>query len=1191
MKHCILDTGTSVAYEPENVEPIVDFVFVHGLHGHPYKSWTKSIEKRRPSSPAAAGKASSNTGKDGRENLIRRALARLGRSSSKTSPEPASQPSLSEVDDTESVLEALFWPADLLPLECPNSRVLMYGYDSKITKYTSGATNKNSLLSHSKDLLFSLARHGVYNRPLVFVAHSLGGIVVKEMLGRSSLSAEDDLRNIVESTAAIIFLGTPHRGSPELAAIGEYLRSIVNGLGMETTATNLDALGLKTTDLERAQEAFSSVWNKYDFRVKTFQESLSMTGIGFGPLGNKVVPDHSSLIGDVRERAETLQANHKDMSRYSGLEDPNYRKVGGELGFLYRSLVIVNSQPPLRAGPSTERKKSTSRPFDEEKFLPLKNSTLDLLWSPAMHSRYQDIAHPADTTCSWLFNHQLYQDWYGEPSAHNQSGLLWLKGKPGAGKSVLMKEAFRHAVRDQKMSKHLAAAFFFDSRGTELPCSESILFRSLLHQLLVKSDKLVLLWCEKLQEESTTTESMLSKPHELKHFFRHIVSQDISTPIILYIDALDECDSTSMRDQAYFWREITAEARTRGTQLRVCLSSRHFPNVDLADCPEIIMEGNNHQDIHQYINNRFGLVHQGETQDSSNAFTPISILRSYEAGQEEILKKVIFKKSSGVFLWVVLIVEEVLRNRDEGKDYIYLLDKVHAVPRPLESMFKALLQFSSAEEKRIALCLFQWAILSVSPLRLHEWHHILAFIRFPSLSSLSEWRSNIHCTKTDDQLEKQIRSLSKGLVEVRRTAADEPQGVAFDSLSLHAGAGSLNLDSGGTRVVQVIHESVRGFFLRGNGFALLDPNHPSNPVGYAHMEIMNTCLNYIHIHELDALVDARKRRERPPVDRRSSTKQALSRPDEASHELGTNEPWTQDAPMDSSSLSGLQKPRKLDTHVVNRKLLTRKVFGMMQVQVSPIDIHLWMSTNKSERDDLSTSGAPALSVANSSISGQSQTLEDHPALLSYATQEFFTHAKFADLPYTNCHEILYRLLNLNAWSRLKALREDIPFDSRILEYASRLGLVSWVADILLSQVGTLSPNTEELLDKFHSEQKYRRLALSCPHLVDDRLRLCESIIKDFKKTFPRLFGESEPVDNVETLEPEPVDNLETPETRSGGRATYTWKGRNVEELTYGSYLNAIPRKRRSIESFGSASSHSGSIHGSPVEWNDGFFQD
>lgn len=997
------------------------------------------------------------------------------------------------------------------------------------------------------------------------------------MLGRSSSSAEDDLLNIVESTAAIVFLGTPHRGSPEFAAIGESLRSIVSSLGMETTPANLDALGLKTTDLERAQEAFSTIWNKYDFRVKTFQESLSMTGIGFGSLGNKIVPDHSSLIGDVRERAETLQANHKDMSRYSGLEDPNYRKVGGELGFLYRSLVNVNSQPPIETNPSIERKKPSSRSSDDNKLLPLKNSTLDSLWSPAMHSRYQDIAHPADTTCLWLFNHQLYKDWYVKTSGHNQSGLLWVKGKLGTGKSVLMKEAFRLAVRDQKTSNHLAAAFFFDSRGTELPCSESILFRSLLHQLLVKSDKLFLLWLEKLQEESTTVESILSKPQELKHFFQHIVSQDISKRIILYIDALDECDSKSVRDQAYFWSEITTKARKRGTQLSVCLSSRHFPNISLAGCPEIIMERNNYQDIHRYIIDRFGLVNRGETQESSNDLILRGGYLDDEEGQEERLKDVIFRKSRGVFLWVVLVVEEVLRNRDDGKDFAYLLDKVNMVPSPLESLFKDLLQYVSMEEKRIALCIFQWAILSASPLRLYEWHHILAFIRFPHLSSLSEWRRNIHCTKTDDQLEKQIRSLSKGLVEVRRIAADEPQGAAFDSLSLHAGAGSLNLDSGGTRVVQVIHESVRGFFLRENGFALLDPDHASNSIGYAHMEIMNTCINYIHIHELDQLVDARNRTKRSPVKRPSSAKQAVLQPREADHQLGRddlNEQWTRDNLINSSSLTGLSKPHKFDKVEVNKKALTRKELEMMQDQFSPIDIHLWMSTNKSELDDLSISGGPALSIANSSISGRSQTLEDHPALLSYATQEFFTHAKLADLSYTDPHDLLYRLLNVGAWSRLKALREDISFGAQILEYASRLGLISWVANILLAQVGSVFTDTEEVIAKLHSEDNYRRLALSCPPFLDDRTRLSQFIIEDFKKTFPRP---------SKRLFREPIlrDYVENPEERS------STKDGNLEYPS-GEYFDSIgiPRKRRSIESFGSASSHSGSIHDNSVEWDD-----
>lgn len=51
------------------------------------------------------------------------------------------------------------------------------------------------------------------------------------------------------------------------------------------------------------------------------------------------MPDVSSCLGDSRERAETLDADHRTMCRYTSALDPNYRKVSGEIRAVYSNFV------------------------------------------------------------------------------------------------------------------------------------------------------------------------------------------------------------------------------------------------------------------------------------------------------------------------------------------------------------------------------------------------------------------------------------------------------------------------------------------------------------------------------------------------------------------------------------------------------------------------------------------------------------------------------------------------------------------------------------------------------------------------------------------------------------------------------------------------------------------------------------
>lgn len=134
------------------------------------------------------------------------------------------------------------------------------------------------------------------------------------MLSSSDASHLPMLRDVVKSTAAVIFPGTPHRGKPELAVFAECARLAVRSLLFELSWAIMDALSLKNTDVEQTQEAFSRLWQTYGFQVKTFHDRLGLTGLRLVNMGNKVVPDHSSLIGDRRERVENIRADHKAAS-------------------------------------------------------------------------------------------------------------------------------------------------------------------------------------------------------------------------------------------------------------------------------------------------------------------------------------------------------------------------------------------------------------------------------------------------------------------------------------------------------------------------------------------------------------------------------------------------------------------------------------------------------------------------------------------------------------------------------------------------------------------------------------------------------------------------------------------------------------------------------------------------------------
>jgi predicted ATPase len=120
--------------------------------------------------------------------------------------------------------------------------------------------------------------------------------------------------------------------------------------------------------------------------------------------------------------------------------------------------------------------------------------------------------------------------------------LLWIKGKPGSGKSTLMKEAYRRAGQQLPAVSPIIAAFFFNARGSRLEKSPLGLFRSVLHQILQQDRQLLTEMLQIFQEKELTRGESGGQWEwhlaELQYFFKLAFTKPNSHRTTIFVDAL-----------------------------------------------------------------------------------------------------------------------------------------------------------------------------------------------------------------------------------------------------------------------------------------------------------------------------------------------------------------------------------------------------------------------------------------------------------------------------------------------------------------------------------------------------------------------------------------------------------------------------------------------------------------------------
>jgi len=726
------------------------------------------------------------------------------------------------------------------------------------------------------------------------------------------------------------------------------------------------------------------------------------------------------------------------MCRFSGANDPKYRKVGAELRAAYAAIRDATKQRAVDSEPrndaantnidTAQNEVQQQRPSSKPTCLAI----LESLKFAGMFSRQQTVDPPARDTCGWLTKPgSAFDSWLNRRNSSETSGLLQITGKPGCGKSTLMKAAFGHVSSSFVGGDVLIASFFCNARGNELEHSSVGLLRSLLYQIVAfYSAREENVFLQHVIGSQYRINDVLWTVGELKAILQAIFTSDTVSRAILFIDALDECNADEVRDVGYYLLDLAKLANGAGVALDICVSRRDFPHIYLPNCPEIKVTNHNLEDVGKYVNQRFDLAD----------------LFPNDIGYRAELSNEITQRSNGVFLWVVIIVDQILRHRDEGMSRNYIRDATRTMPTSLEDVYANLLTETellvqtpslpspwgsapprlSYSSKIIEL--FQWVLLAQRPLRVREWYYVLGLISggITKSTSLASWRSSNESIETDDELERRIRTVSMGLIEVRQAISRDTEGQDADSMV--GRAGSLDSHDGESRVVQPIHESVRTFFLHGNAYKALGLESREEFIRVGHWRIMRRCLDFITVKELEPYIKARAKHafeKYAPAPKDPRQKQRVKH---ATRRLSTT----------SFCSSASSYGRSRDS--------TSLVFAKFDLR------HTVASQRGSLLDDIES--------ASSVLSGKSQTLVEYPPLVSYAVNMALTHGKLAEDNGAEPSRIVQDLSVKFRWHDLIALSAE-PADTELLVFSARRGLENWV-NIILDGVKTKSRGSYQM---------------------------------------------------------------------------------------------------------------------------------
>lgn len=423
----------------------------------------------------------------------------------------------------------------------------------------------------------------------------------------------------------------------------------------------------------------------------------------------------------------------------------------------------------------------------------------------------EPVRHYNRKTFEWLFTDQVpFSQWLSDDQGEFDA-IFWITGKPGSGKSTLM----RFALEDSRTmslqpsdSKGDPMAYFFHLRGKSL-VQKSLrgMLMELLYQVLgqyPRSFELIqpiFANLKKLKREwdvRSLSQALLQMPHIPP------AVPGCRDRVTLFVDALDENQNQDdnnnllsiFEDLSTTYRSVRAKGDA--PVLKICLASRPWPifRQRLGDDDRVASFA-----IHDFTRKDV----EGYTE--SQLLTTNKTLKSSDDRQKAIsqLSSSIASRAKGVFIWVRVVVDNLRQDIVDGTTIESLRWILHDYPEELDEMYKFTLKRVRQSYRPETMILFKAMLASRVPLTALQLYTVTRICM--------GWPELIHDSiEPSDDIFSWLASRSGGLIELVATGGEELHLAASDAgAEKHPMEMQSNSSTGLEPHAEFLHQTVQDF--------------------------------------------------------------------------------------------------------------------------------------------------------------------------------------------------------------------------------------------------------------------------------------------------------------------------------------------------------------------------------------------